>query len=113
MFNETFGRNNLTLQNRSCTRWCADAKATKACRKSSSLIMNDLCNLADDKYQTASTRNEARILHKKLLKFEISLNVVVCNTVLQKMDQSSKILKCSVGKLEMVSPIFDSLTEFI
>lgn len=110
--NLTISTQKLTLKNRSCTRWCADANATKALRKNYVPIVNALRHLESDEDQTASTRNEARALLKKLLKLETIINTVVWDVILQRLNQASKLFQ-SVGKLEMVSPIFKSLIEFI
>ncbi|XP_071039539.1 zinc finger MYM-type protein 1-like [Parasteatoda tepidariorum] len=48
----------LTLKNRSCTRWCADANATKALRQNYDSVLKSLSYLADDQDQTPSTRNQ-------------------------------------------------------
>lgn len=66
----------LTLKNRSCTRWCADANATKALKKIYVLIVNAFHRMESDEDQTASTRNEARALLKSLLKLETIINTV-------------------------------------
>ena len=61
-------------------------------RKSYNEVIKALHILAENKKQTATTRNEARILQKELNKFVNALNVDVRDNILQNMYQSSKTL---------------------
>ena len=99
----------LTLKNCSGTRWCADANATNVLRKNYGKIVDTLHQFIDSNDQTASTKSEAKSLLKKLSKFETVLNTVIWDTILQRLNQTSKIFQNSTGNLEELSPLFDSL----
>lgn len=102
-----------TIKSCSSTRWCANAEATKTLRKNYREIINILQDLSNDRDQKASTRLEAASLHKKLLKTETVLNVIIWDTVLQRINKTSKLLQDSSANIGQFSSLFHSLIQFV
>ena len=102
----------LILKNHCATRWCADAHAVKAFRKKYTIILSILTKLSADDNENSSTRSEAEVLNKKLQKFETALNIVVWDTLLQKLHETSIELQKSTINLTRVVPPYQSLIDF-
>lgn len=105
--------NKLTLKSCSDTRWCADAESTKALRRNYPEVMKTLEEISNSKDATPSTKNEAKSLHKKLNKFETVINTVVWDSILQRLNKTSKCLQYSAGNIGQISPLYDSLINYI
>lgn len=108
-------RNNgesFTLKSCSSTRWCADAQAVKSLRKNYTSVLQTLTSLSTDNEQNASTILEASSLHKKLQKFETVLNIVVWDTLLQRLNQTSIELQKPTLNILLVGPLYRSLIDF-
>ena len=83
-----------TLKTLSDTRWSAHAVATKALCQNYAGIQQSLLNIADDdEHQNLSTREEARVLHKKMNKLEIAFMCKMWNAILHRFQGVSTALQ--------------------
>lgn len=97
----------------SSTRWSARADATRALRKNYSGIRSALQHLANDKDQTATTRNDASGLATKMETLEMAVLCVVWDSILERFHVTSKTLqKVNIDLATCVS-LYESLHSFI
>lgn len=102
----------FTLKNSSITRWCANAQAVKSIRKNYSSIIATLSVLSTCKDQNAVTRCEASGLIKKLKQFETALNIIIWDTLLQRLNKTNIELQKPSLNLLNVAPLYQSLIDF-
>lgn len=107
------GSDTLSVKSLSGTRWSAEADATKALRKGYLLICQSLNNISSNNEENAATRHEAGSLHSKLSKFETALLTVIWDTILQRINKTSKTLQSSSIDISTVVPLYESLIQFI
>lgn len=97
----------------STTRWSARADATRALRHNYSGILSALQQLANDKDQTATARNDASSLATKMETLEMAVLCVVWDSILERFNSTSKTLqKVNIDLATCVS-LYESLHSFI
>uniref|UniRef100_A0A8P4KG01 TTF-type domain-containing protein n=1 Tax=Dicentrarchus labrax TaxID=13489 RepID=A0A8P4KG01_DICLA len=102
-----------TLKSLSDTRWSAHAVTTKALCQNYAGIQQSLLNIADDEHQNLSTREEARALHKKMIKLEIALMSKMWNAILQRFQGVSIALQAVELDLCNAVDLVRSLREYV
>ena len=68
--------------------------------------------LSSDDNENCSTKSEAEAILKKLKKFETVMNIVVWDTLLQRLHETNSELQKSNLNLMQVSPLYESLVAF-
>lgn len=102
----------FSIKSCSSTRWCADASAVKSLRKNYSSLIDVLASLSTSEEENAPTKSEAATLCKKMKKFETALNIIIWDTVLQRLNQTSIELQTTDLNLSEVGPLYQSLIDF-
>uniref|UniRef100_H3AN24 Uncharacterized protein n=1 Tax=Latimeria chalumnae TaxID=7897 RepID=H3AN24_LATCH len=102
-----------TLKELSGTRWSAHAQATRAFCLNYGNIQEPLESLADDSKQNPNTRSDARSLHSKMDKLEIAFLCNFWNTILQRIQLTSKALQTVELDLVTAVNLVGSLKEFV
>ena len=72
-----------------------------------------LINLSSDDQQTGETRREASALVKKLNKFETAFITIFWNTVLIRVNETSKLLQSTSMELSAAVALLKSLSAFL
>lgn len=103
---------NLSLKSRCATRWFADASAVRSLRKNYSSLLKVLDCLSKAEEENVSTKSEASGLHKKMKKFETALNIIVWDTLLQRLYLTSIELQKVSTNLSQIVPLYHSLIDF-
>ena len=95
------------------TRWSARADALRSLAqnyKSFHLVMIKLSNKVD---QTAETHREATALLKKLKKFETAFLTILWNTLLTRVNETSKLLQSTSIELSTAVALLQLLSAFL
>lgn len=106
-------RDYLTLKSLSGTRWSANANAVKALRKSYTIISETLFEMSENGNENAATKFEAKCLHKKIQSFENALLTVIWDTLLQRINSTSKTLQSVTCSIDSIVPLYESLISFV
>ena len=106
-------KNGCTIKKVSDTRWSARADAVFALHQNYIGIQEALLQAAEDRDQKASVRNEANALANKMDLFETALMTVLWDTILQRMNATSKSLQNSNLYLDAGVNLLESLKLFI
>ena len=102
------------LKTLSDTRWSVHAVATKALCQNYVGIQQSLLNIADDdEHRNLSTREEARMLHKKMNKLEIALMCKIWNAILQRFQGMSTALQAVELDLCNAVDLVRSLRDYV
>lgn len=106
-------KQSVSLKRVSDTRWSARADAVLAIKLGFAHIkeaLNEICNAEEEKQVTIV---EATSLLKKMEKYETALMTVIWNTILQRINATSKSLQSVECKLFKGSILLKSLENFI
>jgi hypothetical protein len=95
------------------TRWSARADALRSLEHNYTSFHLVLIKLSCDDEQTAETRREASALVKKLNKFETAFMTIFWNTILIRVNETSKLLQSTSMELSTAVALLKSLSAFL
>ena len=103
----------VSVKRVSDTRWSARADAVRAIKLGYTHIKEALAEICDSKEEKKTTIVEATSLMKKMEKYETALMTVIWNTILQRINATSKSLQSVECELLKGSILLRSLENFI
>lgn len=95
------------------TRWSARSDALRSLEQNYESFRLVLINLSSDEQQTGETRREASALVKKLNKFETAFMTIFWNTILIRVNETSKLLQNTSMELSAAVALLKSLSAFL
>lgn len=107
------GNSAHTIKRVSDTRWSARADAVLALRTNYMEVKDALTEISNDENQKSLAKLESKALLKKMEKYDTALMTVLWNTVLQRMNATSKSLQKSDLCLTTAVALLQSLATFI
>lgn len=83
----------VVVKSQSETRWSARTEAIKPIRQYLDELLQVLRDMSDSHYETAETRSDALLLHKRMLSYDFLILLVFWNKLLTRIDRVQKRLQ--------------------